>query len=238
MILYPAIDLKDGRCVRLRQGDFATNEVFNDDPLQQALDFQTQGATHLHLVDLDGAATGTAKNREIILAIRRQTKLFIEVGGGIRGRQDVETLIAAGINRIILGTLAYDSPELVGQWAADFPNQIAVSLDVMDDKVAIHGWKTITDCLAKDFISLMMKQSINTFIYTEIKNDGMLQGLDVDLYRRLKEAYAINLIASGGVSSLADLGALQAAGVDGAILGKSLYAKRFTLREALEVTSC
>lgn len=236
MEVIPAIDLLDGRCVRLYQGDYDQSQVFDENPVAVARQWVEQGATRLHLVDLDGAKSGKPENTQAIEAIVRAVDVPVEVGGGLRDRQRVMDLFALGVRYAILGTAAVDQPDLVGELSAEFPGQIIVGIDARDGKVATRGWLETSTVDALDLARQMQQQGAAAIIYTDIKRDGTLQGPNLDALREMAAAVTIPVIASGGVSALRDLLsllALEPQGVSGVIVGKALYTGDLSLKEAV-----
>jgi phosphoribosylformimino-5-aminoimidazole carboxamide ribotide isomerase len=235
MILYPAIDLKDGQCVRLLRGEMDAATVFGDDPAAQARAFQDAGCTWLHLVDLNGAFAGQPVNGDAVRAILDATDVPAQLGGGIRDMATIDRWIDAGIARVILGTVAVESPELVRRAAAAHPGKIAVGLDARDGRVATRGWAKETEVMVTDLAREFQDAGIAAIIYTDIDRDGAMQGPNVAATEALARAVNIPVIASGGVSSLDDLLRLQATGViAGAISGRALYDGALDLGAALE----
>lgn len=235
MILYPAIDLKDGQCVRLLRGDMAAATVFGSDPAAQARAFQDAGAKWLHLVDLNGAFAGHPVNAEAVEAILAATDIPAQLGGGIRDMKTIETWLGKGLARVILGTVAVEDPELVHEAARAFPGKIAVGIDARAGRVATRGWATETEVMATDLARQFEDAGVAALIYTDIDRDGAMQGPNIAATEALARAVAIPVIASGGVSSLADLKALAATQViAGAISGRALYDGAIDLREALQ----
>ena len=234
MILYPAIDLKDGQCVRLLRGDMAAATVFGSDPAAQARAFQDAGAKWLHLVDLNGAFAGHPVNAEAVEAILAATDIPAQLGGGIRDMKTIETWLGKGLARVILGTVAVEDPELVHEAARAFPGKIAVGIDARAGRVATRGWATETEVMATDLARQFEDAGVAALIYTDIDRDGAMQGPNIAATEALARAVAIPVIASGGVSSLADLKALAATQViAGAISGRALYDGAIDLKEAL-----
>jgi len=235
MILYPAIDLKDGQCVRLLRGDMAAATVFGSDPAAQARAFQDAGAKWLHLVDLNGAFAGHPVNAAAVEAILAATDIPAQLGGGIRDMKTIETWLGKGLARVILGTVAVEDPELVHEAARAFPGKIAVGIDARAGRVATRGWATETEVMATDLARQFEDAGVAALIYTDIDRDGAMQGPNIAATEALARAVAIPVIASGGVSSLADLKALAATQViAGAISGRALYDGAIDLREALQ----
>ena len=235
MFLYPAIDLVGGKAVRLYKGDYAQMTVYSDDPVSVARDFQAAGAKHIHLVDLEGAKSGVPENLDTIQKILTETDLFVEVGGGIRNMATVETYLSAGVDRVILGTAAVTDPEFLEAALAKYGEKIAVGVDLKDGYVAIKGWTETSSLTAEMFFEKMQRIGVRTVICTDISRDGAMKGTNRELYQALSERYAIDLIASGGVSSLEDVTALAAMGLHGAIIGKAYYIGAIDLKEAVEV---
>ncbi|MRR55968.1 MAG: 1-(5-phosphoribosyl)-5-[(5-phosphoribosylamino)methylideneamino]imidazole-4-carboxamide isomerase [Deltaproteobacteria bacterium] len=239
MIVIPAIDLKDGRCVRLEQGLMERDTVFCDSPAEQALTWQNQGAELLHLVDLNGAFAGEPKNRSSIEEIVRSVSIPTQLGGGIRDIQTIEAYLSLGINRVILGTAAQRNPELVKEACRLFPGRIVVGIDAKDGLVAVQGWAEVTDISARELAKKFEGFGVAAVIYTDISRDGMLIGPNIDATRALAEAVAIPIIASGGVSKMADIEALMAieeSGVVGVITGKAIYTGAIRLADAIALT--
>ena len=237
MILYPAIDLKDGQAVRLLRGDMEKATVFNDDPAAQARAFVDAGCNWLHLVDLNGAFEGQPVNATAVGAILAACQVPAQLGGGIRDMTTIETWLENGLARVILGTVAVENPDLVREAAQAFPGQVAVGIDARGGKVATRGWAEETDVDATDLARRFEDAGVAAIIYTDIMRDGAMQGPNVDATAALARAVSIPVIASGGVSSLADLVALKECGValNGAISGRALYDGALDLREALAV---
>ncbi len=223
MIILPAIDIKDGRCVRLYQGDYAQVTTYDTDPVQVALRWQAAGASWLHLVDLDGAAQGYPVNADLIGRIKRATTLHIEVGGGMRSLDHVQQILALGIDRVILGTIAITDRALLQETLARHGAAIMVGLDARNGQVAISGWRETSAVKAVDLAKELSALGVQRFIYTDIARDGALTGPNFAALAEMRAAVSSALIASGGVSSLADLHALAKSGVEGAIVGKAIY---------------
>ncbi|MEL6509754.1 MAG: 1-(5-phosphoribosyl)-5-[(5-phosphoribosylamino)methylideneamino]imidazole-4-carboxamide isomerase [Pseudomonadota bacterium] len=235
MILYPAIDLKDGQAVRLVKGEMDQATVFNDDPAAQAMAFVEAGCEWLHLVDLNGAFAGEPVNAAPVEAILERTKVPAQLGGGIRDMATIERWIDKGLARVILGTVAVENPELVREAATAFPGKVAVGLDARNGMVATRGWAEETDQTVTDLARRFEDAGIAAIIYTDINRDGAMQGPNVEATAALARAVTIPVIASGGVSSLADIVALRDCGTDlnGAISGRALYDGALDLKEAL-----
>jgi phosphoribosylformimino-5-aminoimidazole carboxamide ribotide isomerase len=237
MILYPAIDLKGGQCVRLLRGDMDQATVFNADPAEQAKQFTDQGAGWIHVVDLDGAITGKPANETAVRSILAAVSIPVQLGGGIRDRAAIARWLDAGIARIILGTVALRDPDLVKAACREFPGRIAVGIDARGGKVAVEGWVETSEITAHDLARRFEHAGVAAIIYTDIDRDGALQGVNVAATAALAAHIDIPVIASGGVASLDDIRALRARGIPGAILGRALYERRFTLAEALAVAA-
>lgn len=236
MEVIPAIDLLEGRCVRLYQGDYDQSQVFNEDPVAVAQQWVEQGATRLHLVDLDGAKAGKPENGQAIAAIVNAVNVPIEVGGGLRDRQRVTELFQMGVRYAILGTAAVENPDLVGELNREFPGQVIVGIDARDGKVATRGWLETSEVDAVELAKRMGQQGAAAIIYTDIKRDGTLKGPNLEALREVAKAVEISVIASGGVSTVTDLLsllALEPLGVTGVIVGKALYTGDVILKEAL-----
>ena len=237
MILYPAIDLKDGNCVRLYKGEMDQATVFNDNPAAQAQAFVDAGCEWLHLVDLNGAFAGEPVNGDAVDAILQQTKVPAQLGGGIRDMGTIERWINKGLARVILGTVAVENPDLVRQAAKEFPGKVAIGLDARNGMVATRGWAEETDVTVTDLAKQFEDAGVAALIYTDINRDGAMQGPNVTATAALANAVSIPVIASGGVSSLKDLADLKATGapLNGAISGRALYDGAIDLKEALDL---
>ena len=234
MILYPAIDLKDGQCVRLRLGDMDQSTVFNDDPAAQAYDFVAAGCEWLHLVDLNGAFEGKPVNALAVEAILGTTDIPVQLGGGIRDMATIDAWLERGIRRVILGTVAVKDPDLVRAACDKWPGRVAVGIDAKGGKVAIEGWAEVSELKAEALAAEFEGAGVSAIIHTDIDRDGVLAGPSIEATARLAASTAIPVIASGGVSSLDDLLAIQANGtIEGAISGRALYDGRINLEEAL-----
>jgi phosphoribosylformimino-5-aminoimidazole carboxamide ribotide isomerase len=236
MQVIPAIDLLDGKCVRLYQGDYNQASVFNDNPVEVALQWAAEGATRLHVVDLDGAKAGKSVNLSVIEAITRAIDIPVQVGGGLRDRLGVDRLLKIGVQRAILGTVAVEKPELVTDLCQEFPNQIVVGIDARNGMVATRGWLETSEVAATDLAQRMAQQGAAAIIYTDIHRDGTLSGPNMDALRELAQAIDIPVIASGGVSSLTDLLSLlslEPIGVTGVIVGRAIYTGDVSLKEAV-----
>ena len=236
MIVIPAIDLKEGKCVRLEQGLMEKDTVFNDNPAAQGRAWQDQGAELLHIVDLDGAFAGEPKNRFAIEAILKAITIPAQLGGGIRDIATIEAYLAIGLSRVIIGTAAQRNPELVREACTKFPGRIVVGIDAKNGMVAVQGWAEVTDITAVDLARKFEGFGVSAIIYTDINRDGMLRGPNLEATRTLAESVSIPIIASGGVSSLKDienLMAIESWGVTGVITGKAVYTGAISLSEAI-----
>ena len=234
MLIFPAIDLYDGKAVRLYKGDYAQMTVYSENPPEIAEAFYKTGAGCLHLVDLEGAKTGETPNLETIKRIREAAPLFVEVGGGVRSMEVVERYLNAGIDRVILGTAAVTDPAFLREAVETYREKIAVGVDIKDSKVAIKGWLEKSERDAFDFCWELQSLGVGTIICTDISKDGAMQGTNRVLYGELSKAFSLNIVASGGVSTLDDVKALRALNLYGAIIGKAYYTGAIDLREALE----
>lgn len=235
MLIYPAIDLYGGKAVRLFKGDYNQMTVYNENPLAVAEDFVRCGATHIHIVDLEGARDGTTPNLEIICKIKQATGLFCEVGGGIRTMEIIDRYMAAGIDRVILGTAAVTQPDLVSKAVEKYAERIAVGVDMKDGMVAIKGWTENSGLDALEFCQKMQDTGVKTVICTDISKDGAMQGTNHSLYQTLSQKFSLQIIASGGVSSIDDIRRLSQQNLHGAIVGKAYYSGSIRLTDAIEV---
>jgi len=235
MYIFPAIDLFGGKAVRLLKGDYDRMTVYSDNPLEIALDFEKEGAEFLHLVDLEGAKLGTTPNLDTIRKITEGSKLFTELGGGIRNMETVKKYIDAGIDRIILGTAAVTDEKFLDEALNLCGEKIAVGVDIKDGFVAIHGWTEKSSYSAFDFCGKMQNKGVKTLICTDISKDGAMQGTNLELYKDLSEKFNINITASGGVSSIEDVKRLREMNLYGAIIGKAYYTGAISIKEAIEV---
>ena len=235
MNLFPAIDLYGGKAVRLYKGDYNQMTVYSDNPLEVALTFVAKGATHIHLVDLEGARDGTTPHLELVSRIATETPLFTEIGGGIRKMDTVKAYLDAGVDRVILGTAAVTDPDFLSAAVAAYGEKIAVGVDIRDGFVAIKGWMETSAVSLHDMCKRLEALGVKTLICTDISRDGAMQGANRELYRELSEAYGMQIVASGGVSSLDDVRALAALDLYGAIVGKAYYTGAIDLTEAIEV---
>ena len=236
MLIFPAIDLYDGKAVRLYKGDYNNMTVYSDSPLSVALDFVKAGATCIHMVDLEGARDGTTPNLAIVREIAEKTPLFTEIGGGIRSMDTVRAYLEAGVNRVILGTAAVTDPDFLKAALAAYGERIAVGVDIKAGRVAIKGWLETAEDDALTFCERMQALGVRTIISTDISKDGAMQGANHDLYRTLSERLQLQIVASGGVSSMEDVKRLRAQNLYGAIIGKAYYTGAIKLSEAIEVS--
>ena len=235
MLIYPAIDLFEGQAVRLFKGDYAQKTVYNDNPVSVALDFKACGAQCIHLVDLEGAKNGETPNFDLVCRIKRESGLFCEIGGGIRSMVVIEKYLSGGVDRIILGTAAVTQEDFVREAVGAFGDKIAVGVDIKDGFVAIKGWTESSGIDAFDFCGKMQEAGVSTMICTDISKDGAMKGTNRELYKELSEKFSMQIIASGGVSSIEDIKALREMELYGAIIGKAYYTGAIDLREAIEV---
>ncbi len=235
MHIFPAIDLFDKKAVRLYKGDYEKMTVYSEKPLEVAKAFKEAGAAYIHMVDLEGAKDGTTPNIDIVESVVKNTGLFVEIGGGIRSLETVKRYIDAGVGRVILGTAAVNNPELVREAVRLYGEKIAVGADVKDGYIAIKGWIERSEYTLDAFLLKMQDTGVKTVICTDISKDGAMMGTNRELYQSLSKRHNINIVASGGVSSLADVEALTKMGLYGAIIGKAYYTGDIDLREAISV---
>lgn len=235
MIIYPAIDLRGGQCVRLVQGDFDQTTVYSQNPLETAKKWAACGASWLHLVDLDGARQEGQGNRAVICDIAAALPVCVQTGGGIRTMADIDELLSHGIARVILGTAAVENPDFAAEAVARYGERIAVGIDAKDGYAAVSGWEAVSSWRAVDLALTLKKSGVQHIIYTDIATDGMLSGPNLAAIREMTAAFGTGIIASGGVGSLADLQALTQTEVSGAIVGKALYTGRVDLAEAMRL---
>ena len=234
MFIFPAIDLYEKKAVRLLKGDYSQMTVYSDNPAEFALDFEKQGAKHIHIVDLEGAKSGDTPNIDVIKNIVNATSLFCEVGGGIRNLDTVKRYISAGVDRVILGTAAVTDESFLKKAISEYGEKIAVGADIKDGFVAIKGWTEKSDYSCFDFCKKMQTLGVKTLICTDISKDGAMKGTNHELYRELSEKFSMQITASGGVSSLDDIKSLSALGIYGAIIGKAYYTGAISVKDALE----
>ncbi len=235
MLIFPAIDLYEAKAVRLYKGDYAQMTVYSEDPASVALDFKAKGAKCIHVVDLEGAKDGTTPNLETVCKIKKESGLFLEIGGGIRSMEVVKSYIDAGADRVILGTAAVKDREFLTKALCAYGDKVAVGVDIKDGCVAIKGWTEKSELDAFDFCADMQSLGVSTVICTDISKDGAMQGTNHQLYRQLSEKFGMQIIASGGVSSIEDIKKLRALDLYGAIIGKAYYTGAIDLCEAIEV---
>ena len=237
MLIFPAIDLYEGKAVRLYKGDYAQMTVYNEDPLAVAKDFAAAGAKCLHVVDLEGARSGETPNIDTVTALSSIEDLFVEVGGGIRSMEVVDRYLTAGVDRVILGTAAVKDEALLKEALARYGDKIAVGVDIKDGFVAIKGWTEKSALDAMDFCAKMEQLGVKTIICTDISKDGAMKGANHELYRTLSRRFGVQIIASGGVSSMEDVEKLAALDIYGAIIGKAYYIGAIDLKKAIEVAA-
>ena len=237
MIVIPAIDIYQGKVVRLKQGSFNTIKIYGNNPLEYALKWEKEGAKRIHIVDLEGAKTGSVKNPEVIASICRVLKIPVEVGGGIRNISTIDTLLKNGARWVIIGTQACASSDFLKQVYSKFGEKIIVSIDANDDNVAVQGWQKASEFTVKDIIEKVEDVGVKTIVYTDISRDGMLTGPNLERLKQLVDRKTINIIASGGISCLDDIEKLVSIkDLVGVIVGKALYEKRFDFKEATKLT--
>ncbi|MBQ9080614.1 MAG: 1-(5-phosphoribosyl)-5-[Clostridia bacterium] len=235
MIILPAIDLFDKKAVRLYKGDYNNMTVYSENPIEIARDFEACGATHIHMVDLEGAKDGTTPNIDIVAQVANETSLFVEIGGGIRSMQTVEKYLSAGVGRVILGTAAVNDEAFLRTAVAKYGEKISVGADVKDGCIAIKGWLENSGVTLDDFLAKMQSIGVRNIICTDISKDGAMRGTNLALYRSLSAKYSLDITASGGVSSMNDVLELRKMQIYGAIIGKAYYTGDIDLREAVEV---
>ena len=240
MIIYPAIDIQNGKCVRLKRGDFSEVTEFNSDILSQAQIFEKAGFKWLHMVDLDGARKGVPVNDDLVKKVASNTNLKIQVGGGIRNLETAEKYLEAGASYIIIGTKAVEDPNFIKQLCIKFPNKIIVGIDARNGEVATEGWKSITSKSAMAFAKEFENYGVSEIVYTDIEKDGMMQGLNVESTINLAKSINIPVIASGGVSCIEDIQEIskhKRSGISGIIIGRALYEKKFSILDAKQIFS-
>ena len=236
MIIFPAIDLYEKKVVRLFKGEYSKMTVYSDNPLEVAKDFERAGATHIHIVDLEGAKFATTPNLDIVKQIAKNTNLFIEIGGGIRSLDTIKKYLDIGVNRVILGTAAVVDQEFLKEALKLYKDKIAVGVDVKDGMVAIKGWEEKSNYNCYEFCKLMQAYGVKNIICTDISKDGAMQGTNRELYKELSNEFSIDITASGGVSTLEDVIALKNLNLYGAIIGKAYYIGSINLKDALEAS--
>lgn len=234
MKIFPAIDLYEGKAVRLLRGDYAQMTVYSSDPLSVARDFEKEGAEYIHLVDLEGAKNGTTPNLDVVARIARETKLFVEIGGGIRDMKTVDAYLSVGVDRVILGTAAVENDAFLKEALSAYGERIAVGIDLRDGVVAVRGWTENSAYTSDAFFEKMADYGVKTVICTDISKDGAMQGTNRALYKDLSEKYQMDIVASGGVSSMDDIRALRKMELYGAIIGRAYYTGAIALKEAIE----
>ncbi len=234
MIILPAIDLYKKKAVRLYKGDYANMTVYSENPIEIARDFEAQGCTHIHMVDLEGAKDGTTPNLSIVQQVARETGLFVEIGGGIRSMETVERYLNAGVSRVILGTAAINDPTFLQAAVSKYGKKIAVGADVRDGRIAIKGWLETAPVGLEKFLASMEALGIQNVICTDISKDGAMKGTNLELYKTLSQKFHMDITASGGVSTLEDIRQLRKMDLYGAIIGKAYYTGAILLKEALE----
>ena len=235
MIIFPAIDLKDGKCVRLYKGDFNKTTIFNSSPFNQALEFQKKGFTHLHLVDLDGALKGKSKNKKIIIKIIKKTSLNVQLGGGIRTLKQISFWIKNRVSTVVVGTMAIENPKILKKACSIFPGQIAVALDVRKNSLAMKGWVSQTKISIFDYIKKLQDFGASKIIYTDIDRDGTKSGLNLKNINKLISITKIPLIVSGGVSKLLEIKKLKKLNLNGVIIGKAIYDHSLNLNYLIKI---
>jgi phosphoribosylformimino-5-aminoimidazole carboxamide ribotide isomerase len=240
MLIFPAIDIRDGKCVRLFKGDFAQETVFSDKPAEMAQKWESQGAEFLHLVDLDGALAGKSCNLDTVKDILAAVNIPVELGGGIRTLENIDKVLALGVRRVILGSVAVRNPALVKEACAKYGDRIVVGIDAKDGIVAVDGWGVSGDVEVTALAKEMKKAGVKTIIYTDISRDGTLAGVNVEATAKLARESGVNIVASGGVKSTADIEALkpyEKDGIEGVIVGKSIYMGTLDLQQAIEIAA-
>ena len=235
MNIFPAIDLFDKKAVRLYKGDYNEMTVYSNNPLEVAKDFERQGASYIHIVDLEGAKDGTTPNIDVVRDIAANTKLFVEIGGGIRSLDVLEKYFSAGVKRAILGTAAVKDEQFLKKSIELYGDKIAVGADVLDGYIRVKGWLEKSEYTLSDFFERMQSLGVKTVICTDISKDGAMRGTNLEMYKKLSSEYSLDIIASGGVSSIEDIKSLREMNVSGAIIGKAYYIGAIDLKEALEV---
>ena len=237
MYILPAIDLREGKCVRLIQGDYDRQINYNDSPVSQAKLFEDQGAKWLHVVDLDGALHGNQYNLQVLKDIRENTSLNIEVGGGIRNEEAISKLLDTGINRVIIGTKAFEQQEWFHDMVRKYPSKIVLGMDAKDGHIATHGWTVTGEMTVLEMAKVVNELPLAAIVYTDIAKDGMLTGPNIESTKELAENCKVPVIASGGVGSLDDIRNLSVLPIEGIITGRALYENKFTVPEAIEIVS-
>jgi len=231
MIIFPAIDIRGGKCVRLIQGDYSKETVYGDSPIDMARIWEKKGATYIHVVDLDGAKSGHSQNKDVIREIVTEVNVPVQVGGGIRSMEVIRQYLSYGVSRVILGTSAIDDLSFVTEAVKTFTSQVAISLDARNGLLATEGWTETSTTKAVDILPILEDIGVQTIVYTDIAKDGMLQGPNIDALAEIHEATSMDVIASGGVTTMKDMNTLRELDMYGAIVGKALYEGRITLEE-------
>jgi phosphoribosylformimino-5-aminoimidazole carboxamide ribotide isomerase len=238
MIIYPAIDLKDGNCVRLTKGDFNQETVYSRSPIEQAKAFEDIGFKNLHIVDLDRTISADKSNLNVIKEIAKNTKLNIQVGGGLRTEETIEEVLSLGVRNVVMGTAAVNSPELLQSISQKHPNQVSVGLDVRDKMIALKGWKDQTEISCFDFLETIKNLPLNSIIFTDINRDGMKQGVNIEDTLKMAESSSIPVTASGGVSSIEDIKKIKATKkINGVVVGKAIYDGLIDLKELSKINA-
>ena len=235
MLIFPAIDLYDKKAVRLYKGDYAQMTVYSENPLEVAKSFKAAGAEYIHMVDLEGAKDGTTPNFDIVASVAKESGLKVEIGGGIRDEETVKRYLDAGVMRVILGTAALNDPEFLESVCKKYGERIAVGADLKDGQVAVKGWLETSDVSGIEFLEKMEALGVKTIICTDISRDGAMRGTNRELYKELSEKFSMDIVASGGVSTIDDVKALSDMNLYGAIVGKAIYTGDIDLTEAIEV---
>ncbi|MDF2504818.1 MULTISPECIES: 1-(5-phosphoribosyl)-5-[(5-phosphoribosylamino)methylideneamino]imidazole-4-carboxamide isomerase [Clostridium] len=233
MIVFPAMDLRDGKCVRLYQGKFNKSEIVGENPLEVAMGFKKSGAEYIHMVDLDGALNGEIKNLSIISEVIKNVNIPVELGGGIRNMETVDMLVETGVSRVILGTAALKDMEFVKKAVKKYGEKIAVGIDAKNEKVAVNGWVNVSDVDYIDFAQQMESMGVKTIIFTDISKDGTLQGPNLEQLEKIQKSVSCNIIASGGIKTVEDLKSIKNMEIYGAITGKAIYSGNINLSEAI-----
>jgi phosphoribosylformimino-5-aminoimidazole carboxamide ribotide isomerase len=234
MIIFPAIDIKDNKCVRLFQGDFNKINIYSNDPFDMAVKWKSEGASFLHLVDLDGARNEEVINKKSIEKISKNIGIPVQISGGVRSEEKVKNLIDIGVERVIVGTIAVENKELLKKLVSKYKEKIVVSIDAKNGKVALRGWEVVSDVDSIDLCKELEEIGVKTIVYTDISKDGMLEGPNFEIYKLLSERTSLNIIASGGISSIDDIKKLKNMNIYGVITGKALYDNKMEFKEALK----
>lgn len=233
MKIFPAIDLINGKVVRLTQGDYDATKEYSDDPVKIAKKFYDDGARYLHMVDLDGAKDGSVPNFQSVCRVAKECDMFVEIGGGIRDEERIKAYLNAGVERVILGTVAVENPDFLRNMVDKYGEKIAVGIDAKNGKVATKGWTHVTGLDSVEYCKTMSKMGVGTIIYTDIEKDGKMMGTNTEIYKSLVQIDGIKVIASGGITGMEDIDVLKQTGVDGAIIGKALYESALDLKQIL-----